>query len=778
VPTSLPMRAALVILGLASVAAYFVLCILLAGKGPPLGGDDLLYYYYPTYLATAEQLRRGTLPLWNPYQLCGVPWLAALQGGVLYPPHLLYLLLPVPIAMGTLAASHLALVAFGAFAFARRVGLAASAALLVAVVCVVSSRLSLMVTVPNALEAAAWLTPGCLGVLDAVEGRWRRALLWIGLAAGMSALAGFPQATAYSGYLWAGLLVGLLLARRAPLHRWAVGGAAAAGGIALGAALAAIELLPAVELARLGTRSLEPLATHVMLSMGYEPKFWSALDATLHPAGIAKAPLLSVGAVVLALLPCALLAARHRGLALVALALGVTGVLFAMGPATPLFEVYRALPLLSSFRFPSRILFTTDFCFALVAGTGLDAVVRAVARPAGPPVRPRRGRWRAQLPLWIACAIAVALAILLAFLGNPRSALAAGLVATVTLVAAVLQPPAAAVGGAVAALALLELLSSFPWGRLLYRDAKAMRAFHEELDLYRTASDPNGRVWVVSGGFSPRFPPRIPSVFHFRSVDDYEPANLRRQAEYFGYLMRGRPGLVPGLYPFSGALHLLGRGSDPAALEQRRRLLDLAGMRFILAPDNRIFSNAFVHFYGRAGLSTRGKESNARLLENPSALPRAFVTYRTLPAPPLAELMEELSRPDFDPLVRSYVEGSPGFEPAADAPLRGAAAAIVRDELHHVEIAATLAAPGLLVLADSYYPGWRAFADGEEIEIHPVNHLFRGVALGAGAHRVRFEYRPASVVLGAALSLTAFAAWLALAAWPLARAAIGRRASR
>jgi hypothetical protein len=330
----------------------------------------------------------------------------------------------------------------------------------------------------------------------------------------------------------------------------------------------------------------------------------------------------------------------------------------------------------------------------------------------------------------------------------------------------------------VVGLALLELLSGSPWGRLLYGDARAMRVFHEELDLYREASDPHGRVWIVGGEMLPRFPPRIASVFHLRSIDDYEPANLRRQAEYFGYLAQGPQGLVPGPYPFSGMVRLFGSGTDPAALGERRRLLDLAGMRFVLAANRRIFTSDFVRFAQRAGLRTRGVEEDARLLENPSAVPRAFVTYRALPAPPLEELMVRLSRPDFDPLVESYVEGAPGFEPAADAPPRGAAAEIVRDELHRVEVAATLAAPGLLVLADSYYPGWRAFVDGEDAAIQPVNHLFRGVALGAGEHRVRFEYRPASVAAGAALSLAGLATWLALAFWPLARAAIGPRSLR
>ena len=62
------------------------------------------------------------------------------------------------------------------------------------------------------------------------------------------------------------------------------------------------------------------------------------------------------------------------------------------------------------------------------------------------------------------------------------------------------------------------------------------------------------------------------------------------------------------------------------------------------------------------------------------------------------------------------------------------------------------AAPGTLVLLDSFAPGWRATVDDAPVEIRRTNAVFRGVPVPAGSHRVEFVYRPLSVTLGAALT--------------------------
>ncbi|HOX38274.1 MAG TPA: YfhO family protein [Candidatus Brocadiia bacterium] len=69
---------------------------------------------------------------------------------------------------------------------------------------------------------------------------------------------------------------------------------------------------------------------------------------------------------------------------------------------------------------------------------------------------------------------------------------------------------------------------------------------------------------------------------------------------------------------------------------------------------------------------------------------------------------------------------------------------------------------GILVLADTYYPGWRAWVDGVETPIIPVDVLFRGLNIGPGDHEVRFEFISEPFYMGAAISAATWAVTLAL----------------
>jgi hypothetical protein len=89
------------------------------------------------------------------------------------------------------------------------------------------------------------------------------------------------------------------------------------------------------------------------------------------------------------------------------------------------------------------------------------------------------------------------------------------------------------------------------------------------------------------------------------------------------------------------------------------------------------------------------------------------------------------------------------------------------DEPEEVTIDCDAPRPGLLVLRDTWYPGWRAAVDGAETPIYRVNGCFRGVSVPQGRHTVNFTYRPRIVYWTGAVSLlvTALLLMAAIRSW-------------
>lgn len=78
--------------------------------------------------------------------------------------------------------------------------------------------------------------------------------------------------------------------------------------------------------------------------------------------------------------------------------------------------------------------------------------------------------------------------------------------------------------------------------------------------------------------------------------------------------------------------------------------------------------------------------------------------------------------------------------------------------------------PRILVFLDAAFPGWQARVNGDSVPIFVAQDAFKAIELGPGTHRVTFEYRPLSFVVGAAISaLTCIAIAAALACLATAR---------
>lgn len=69
-------------------------------------GTDLASQFIYWRAFTADQLRHGHLPLWNPHVFCGMPYLGWAQTAVLYPTNWLDLVLSLPRSINVSIALH------------------------------------------------------------------------------------------------------------------------------------------------------------------------------------------------------------------------------------------------------------------------------------------------------------------------------------------------------------------------------------------------------------------------------------------------------------------------------------------------------------------------------------------------------------------------------------------------------------------------------------------------------------------------------------------------
>ncbi len=393
---------------MAALAFYFPLVF----QGRALVDYDAFVYFYPQRVHLARSLLSGQIPLWNPDLFLGVPFLANPQTAVLYPLSWLFVLGPVHaiytvqlVVHGFLAAIFTYLLArrsFGVLPLAAAVGGLAYAFGGFAVG--QSGHL-------NQISAAAWL-PGLLLAYACFQDT--RSPRWIALGAlalAMQLLAGHPQETYMTLIVLA--LFGVVTApwgRPSRLVRVVLGGVAMC---ALGAALAAAQLLPTLELTPLSIRGqgvnwkdavAGSLPSYLSIRALFPP-FWVRVPNTEF-LGYAGATAITLGLL-------AVMIGRVRPVIFGALVCGL-GLFLALGENNGFYPlIFASVPGFDTFRVPARWLLLWEFGAAVLAGVGADWIGRGAVvwlrRPSvwsavscGPrrtPHRPVNRRRRCSVPV-------------------------------------------------------------------------------------------------------------------------------------------------------------------------------------------------------------------------------------------------------------------------------------------------------------------------------------------------------------------------------------------
>lgn len=229
---------------------------------------DFGFFAYPLAQYQRECFWRGELPLWNPYNNCGVPFLAQWNTMPLYPPALLYLVLPLSWSLGFFGLLHLFWAGLGMYYLAHRWTGSRLAGSVAGVLFAFNGFSLNLLMWPSHIATWSWMP----WVILTVEQGWReggRKLVLAALVGALQMLAGGPETILFTWLILSALWVLQLGESFARGKR--PGPSSGTGGIfrfpvivLLVAALAAAQLLPFLD-----------LAAHSQRETGFADTRWS-----------------------------------------------------------------------------------------------------------------------------------------------------------------------------------------------------------------------------------------------------------------------------------------------------------------------------------------------------------------------------------------------------------------------------------------------------------------------------------------------------------------------
>jgi len=741
-----------------------------------LGGDDLNHLFIPWKSYLLEWIGKGVLPFWNPYSFCGAPFLHNIQVSAFYPFDLIHLILPFPWSYGIAYYLHFCVAGFGAYwlfgEFISNRTARFYSSLLYLLSGFIVSRLE--AGIPLMVYGYCWTpyfflagkrtfelpTPrraGCLAVLTALLAVCGHPQFPFLLVQFFGAYCLFESVRLWkSGYRLKGLAIrfgtiagaGLLgflisLPQSGPFLEFAGYSATRGGGADYD--FSAHGSLP--------WRHLLMLFFPFLFGDPTQLTFWGQ-----HMSIMETCAYLGTFAILLVAVGLFLPKKRYFYFWLGA---GLVALLVSVGDHAPFHKIlYTSIPGWDRFRNPGRTLYIYSFAGCLLAGYGLDALIRLQ----GEEVK-RRLRLIAIMTGTLALCLALGAinvaamketilkyfiasetSLLFEETGSPgpviplsryehryASILSALVVATAYTSGFTLllllwwrnekwRPGLMWIVIAVTAFDLYVFgYRFFPvqteavWKKQFCQDTGALSFLKEEGYGGRVLIPDDTLDWRMRSNH-PEIFPNGPTLFRVPQIRGYNSSILKHYSEFINR-MQGRPADT-----FPGGLLFLENVAkmDPFALR-------VMGARTLLA-----YEKPPSYFK-----PVKRFETGLLLFENPDALPRAF---RAQPS-----------------------ENVWGLEPLADA----AGMTRVEEETpNRIVVDTEGETAATLVFADCYFPGWKATLDGREIPIEPAFHAFQSVQVPRGESRVIWDFRPSHWSLYLVVSGVCGLLVLCLLVWP------------
>lgn len=710
--------------------------------------EDFTQQFLPFQVFAARSFSDGSIPFWNPYTFAGMPFFADLQNGFFYPGHqAMYILSGGDLGVGLaqfIIILHYFIAMVGMWRLAGEFGISGWGRMYSGIAYGLSGMMVVHMIHPNMIYHMAFFPLVVAWFHRGLAGRSLRHTLQAGLTLGLVMLSGHPQTALYIIFFLFALTVFLTVRdlrsddpsrkRTLPL---ALGGAVASMLIAAG--IFAVQYLPSRELAALSQRSeinyqqsldgsLEPKQLFTLMV----PKVFGVVtgDTPTQPlpedlpfwlGGMGQTYLfwetaIFFGVVTLILSLLGLASRRMEGIGWFFAGMGLLGLLYALGDSFFVHPLLGKLPLFKDFRIPTRMAIYLTLGASLLAGVGLDRVIRTDERnesllrylfiAGGGVILVGLLTVSGMLPRMLG-----APDVLVGPLGSTGVAALLVGIPTVLICYFGLKRRLPTIGTAIG-LTLLCMIDLFSFG--VNQNASPINPM--------TQYETNDQRFAL---FKAKPPEDIFRV-QMRGLGNWGGAMLvlRNQGPFSGMM------LIEGYNPL-----LLQRIMPPAPTHEAS--IDLLNVKYAISIDT---------VAGQMGY-----------VERPPAYPHAWMVFdaqvRT------AEEVERMMKSgEVDLKKVALLETEPAIKPNGSG---SGTASITTYESNRIVVKTTSDAPGILVLSEIYYPSWKVTVDGKEGQLLNADWSLRGVPVPAGEHTVEMRFESDAFGTGMWLTLLSLAAAVA-----------------
>jgi len=735
-----PGRFALVLAGL--IAAFFP-DVLFAGK--TFVFRDYGIFTYPLAYYQRESFWHGEIPLWNPLNNCGIPFLAQWGTAVLYPLSLIYVLLPLTVGLNVFILAHLFLAGLGMYWLASRWSGNRLAGAVAGIAFAFNGMMLNNLMWVGYLAALAWM-PWVILVTEPAwqNGGTRRVTLAV-LAGAFQMLAGGPEITILTWLCLMALWLGQVMKEKSRCF-------SLAGRLSLVMLLisliSAAQLLPFLDLLFHSNRNSAlgagfwsiPLSGWANLLVPLFHCYRSPLGVYFQPGqDWTSSYYLGVGTLALALL--ALVLARTPRVWLLA-GIAVLGFVAAMGEPGRLYSgMLKVFPPLGFMRYPVKFEFLTMFAVPLLAAFAIAGLKKTTAASWS-----TAARWTLALALFLA-------------------ALMGALVRYSCLHPLPSEPWQTAGFNGLTRVAFLLLILAVS---LLY-----VRIQKFNLQVI-TGVSLLVLVWLDVATHAPRQNPTVaasvyqPGLLPQQLNVSPQPGNARafleRQAHdlVYSWMLRDTyPDYLGRRTALLGDCNLLDGIATPAGFFPLYVQEQWTICQSLFNSPPRHFPDGLADFFGIAWLSNPARLSDWQF--RPSYLPVATIGQKAVFAES-SQIPALLLQPDFDPRKIVYLAPETKAWLTVTNPTHGTVQ-IIQYTAQHLAYEVEADATALLVLSQTYYHPWRAYVDGQPTRLWRADYAFQALEVPAGKHRVVLRYEDRSFRAGAIISLLTLIGGGALVFW-------------